>query len=85
MLPGSLVKAVVILPFKTPYITAGHFVHFVVPLKVRVHVHVYIYVCVLPVSMCASASTFRFAGIQSGVRCGTRVRTLTLGILSLTG
>ena len=31
-----------------------------------------------------SKSTSRFAGIQSGVRCGTRVRTLTLGILCCT-
>ena len=59
-------------------------------LKACVHVHVYVYVyvsvCVLSVSMCpsASTSTFRFAGIQSGVRCGTRVRTLTLCILGCT-
>ena len=36
------------------------------------------------VSMCPSASTSRFAGRQSDVRCGTRVRTLTLGILCCT-
>ena len=37
--------------------------------------------CLFP---CASTSTSRFAGIQSGVRCGTRVRTLILGILCCT-